>query len=432
MKRIVQLTLYPLKAPRHGGQLRCAAIARRYRQLGFEVETIAVMHDDAYRGERARNDIVLPASLPFWKQHLARFIDLQTGDCLAGDASSFAAFSALLERLRPDVLQLEQPWLYPAVRRWLDGRADAARPHLVYSSQNIEAKLKRDEMPADADPVAYQAEIRRVERLESDVARAADLVLACTAEDLIELHAMAGADREHAFAQVPNAIEPFEPDPSRVASVRQKFGLAGYPLFVGSAHPPNAEGFWQMLAPSLAILRPDEQIVVAGGVGHILRQHRAYAAWSGINEPRLRTLGQVAHDELVALIGGASVILLPITTGGGSNLKTAEAIYSGKPVLATPHALRGYGDAGRWPSVTVAANADAFRRALRELLDRPAVTPSAQHALAREEVTWTRALAPLDAAIRALFRHADDEGRPDVRERRATIGAAISRKGGVD
>ncbi|RYD16205.1 MAG: glycosyltransferase [Lysobacteraceae bacterium] len=404
--RVLQLVTYPLKSPRHGGQLRCAAIRERYRELGLEVETVAVLHGNDYRpDEHERHDIVLSPDHPGFDPAFPRMTDLQRGRVLAGDARAFAAFRDLVERLRPDLVQLEQPWLYPAVRRWFDERRlDAARrPRLVYSSQNIEWKLKRDEMPAaHAADTAYLREVAAVEALERELVRAADLVIACTDEELAELRAMAG-EPVHASEWVTarNAIAPFAPDPARIAAMRQRLGLERYALFVGSAHPPNVDGFWNMLAPSLAFLRPDEKIVVAGGVGHMLRQHPVYAAWSGINEPRLAVLGEVERDDLVALLGGAATILLPITTGGGSNLKTAEAIYSGRPVLATPHALRGYGDASRWPTLTLADTADSFRLRLRESLDGPERVPPADHARIRIEVTWARALAPLaDAVLR--------------------------------
>lgn len=404
MIRIAQLTIYPLESPRHGGQLRCAAIREHYLEAGFEVETIAVMREDAYRTERGARDIALPMALSGWKPHLARFIDLHIGECLAEDEGAFAAFAALLDRQRPDVVQLEQPWLYPAVRRWLARRSDTARPPLlVYSSQNIEWKLKRAELSSSSAPDAAAAgEIARVEACERALAQAADLIVACTDAELAELRELAGDDRTRAFAVAPNAIAPFVPDPGRMAAMRQRLGLTRYPLFVGSAHPPNSDGFWQMLAPSLAFLRPDEKVVVAGGVGHILRQHGTYAAWTGINEPRLAVLGELERADLLALIGGAAVILLPITTGGGSNLKTAEAIYSGKPVLATPHALRGYGKSEQWPTITVAATPDAFRRSLRELLDRDAPGEPANYDAIREQVTWHRSLAPLVKAVRLL------------------------------
>jgi FkbM family methyltransferase len=444
--RLLQLTTYPLKDPRHGGQLRCAAIRERYLELGIDVETMAVMHEGAYRGERERHDIVLSAELPQWNPRLPRFIDLHTGDCLAS-APAFDGFAAQLNRLRPETIQLEQPWLYPAVRRWFDrcGFSDATRPRVIYSSQNIEWRLKRDEMAADiADTGAYASEIDRVRALERELVRAADLVVACTDEELAELQSMAGdAVSTRAWVTAHNAIAPFTPDPVRVAAMKQRLGLERYPLFVGSAHPPNVDGFWQMLAPSLAFLRPDEKIVVAGGVGHMLRQHPLYAAWSGINEPRLAILGEVERDDLLGLLGGAAAILLPITTGGGSNLKTAEAIYSGRPAVATPHALRGYGEAARWPTITVADTAGDFRHALRALLDGTAPVVPTGYERIREDVTWARALGPLARTVDAWSRHMPatpavatstrtDTGPADVEARLARIRALIVRKGGID
>ncbi len=403
--RLLLLTTYPLKVPRHGGQLRSAAIRRLLRTLGVEVRTVAVLHGGDYRpGEHEGDDLVLPADSPFFDPAYPRLTDLQRGRMLAAVGPAWSAFRKRLDEVRPDIIQLEQPWLFPAVRRWLDeGVADAARPpRLVYSSQNIEWKLKRDEMPPELpDRTAYLAQVARVEALEHEVVRAADMVVACTDGELAELRAMAGDDRRaRAWVTAANAIEPYAPDPARTAAMQARLGLARYPLFVGSAHPPNVDGFWEMLAPSLAFLRPGERIVVAGGVGHLLRQHRRYAEWSGINEPRLLVLGEVERADLDALLGGAAVVILPITTGGGSNLKTAEAIYSGRPVLATPHALRGYGDASRWPTIRVADDADGFRRALRERLDAPPPTLPAGYEAIRRQVTWEVALAPLAEAFR--------------------------------
>lgn len=446
--RVLQLATYPLKVPRHGGQLRCAAIRECYRGLGFEVETVAVLHGNDYRpAEHERNDIVLSPDHPGFDPAFPRMTDLQRGRVLASDARAWAGFRDLLDRLRPQLVQLEQPWLYPAVRRWLEERAfdERDRPRLVYSSQNIEWKLKRDEAPAGvAADAAYAREVAAVEALERELVRAADLVVACTDEELAELRALAGdAAPTRAWVTAHNAIAPFTPDPARVAAMKQRLGLERYPLFVGSAHPPNVDGFWRMLAPSLAFLRPDEKIVVAGGVGHILRQHPLYAAWNGINEPRLAILGEVERDDLVALLGGAAAIVLPITTGGGSNLKTAEAIYSARPVLATPHALRGYGEASRWPTITVADTAADFRLALRALLDGTGPVVPAGYERMREDVTWVRALEPLARTVDAWSRHmpatpaaatstGTDAGPADVEARIARIRAMIQRKGGID
>ncbi|HEU4663268.1 MAG TPA: glycosyltransferase [Dokdonella sp.] len=408
MKRIVQLTTYPLKTPRHGGQLRCAAIRACYRDAGFEVATVAAIHGSDYRpADLERDDLVLPADHAAFDPRLARFVDLQSGELIAhDDGPIWRAFARTLDRLAPDAIAFEQPWLYPAARRWIDARvaAGAPPPRLVYSSQNIEWKLKRDECAGGTRDAMQADAVARVERLEREAVRHADLVVACTDEELAELRAMDEAPQARAWVVAHNAIAPFEADPQRVADVRRRLGIDRYAVFVGSAHPPNADGFWRMLAPSLAFLRPDERIVVVGGVVNFLRAHPVYRAWPAIDEPRLVTPGEIERDDLVALIGGAHVILLPITTGGGSNLKTAEAIYSGRPVLATPHALRGYGDAARWPTITVAADADAFRRSLRAMLDRDTPGVPANHASIREIVTWQHSLVPLADAVRSLGR----------------------------
>jgi len=449
MTRLVQLTPYPLKAPRHGGQLRCAAIRDCYRGLGIEVETIAVMHEDHHRNERERNDIALPAGLRTWRADMPRFVDLQTGVGLAGDERAFEGFAALLARLRPDAIQFEQPWLYPAVMRWLDlqGFDAQSRPRLIYSSQNIEWKLKRDECASGTAMAAadFEHETARVRALEQEIVAHCDLVVACTDDDQAELRALAGdaATSTRSYVTAHNAIAPYSATPDRVRGMQRRLGLERYPLFIGSAHPPNADGFWSMLAPSLGFLRPDEKIVVAGGVSRLLREHVVYRAWSGINEPRLALLGELERIDLDALLEGASVIVLPITTGGGSNLKTAEAIYSGKPVLATPHALRGYGSAERWPTLTVARTPDAFRRALREMLDQPAPAPVADYDRIRVEVTWQRALIPLAGAIGHLLglpsaapveRAATriKSTREDLHGRLAHIAAVVQQRGGID
>ena len=400
MTRLVQLTTYPLKSPRHGGQLRCAAIRERYRRIGIEVNSVAVLHEGHYRAaDREADDIALPIESTHWNPKLTNFTDLQIGRFLDADNAVRERFFALLRRLRPDVIQLEQPWLFAAVRRYLDAlRAEGLRrPLLVYSSQNIEWKLKRDDVASRSAP-GYESEVEVVRALERDVVSHADVVVACTADELDELRAMASStDRRYVIAA--NAIAPFPADPKRTHALMQRHGLGRYPIFVGSAHPPNADGFWEMLAPSLAFLRPDEKIVVAGGVGHLLRNHAIYRAWSGINEPRLAVLGEIEREDLVALLYGASAILLPITTGGGSNLKTAEAIYSGNPVIATTHALRGYGDAGQWPTLTVADTPDAFRRLVRARLDAPAPSAPDGYDRIREHVIWDTALTSLAAEM---------------------------------
>ena len=49
-------------------------------------------------------------------------------------------------------------------------------------------------------------------------------------------------------------------------------------------------------------------------------------------------------------------MLLPITYGGGSNLKTAEALLTGHPIIATAKAFRGCEVFTDMPGMIIAGN----------------------------------------------------------------------------
>src|SRR5690606_28273039 len=96
----------------------------------------------------------------------------------------------------------------------------------------------------------------------------------------------------------------------------------GYALFCASAHPPNMTGFFNMLGGGFGSLKPDERLIVAGGAGpEIIKDNRLKPS-SKLAE-RLVVTGLVSQSCLAGLIDGATSIILPITQGGGTNLKTA-------------------------------------------------------------------------------------------------------------
>jgi hypothetical protein len=54
---------------------------------------------------------------------------------------------------------------------------------------------------------------------------------------------------------------------------------------------------------------------------------------------------------------------------GGSNLKTAEALISGLPVVGTSQAFRGFADFADLPHIAVADTPEAFAAGIRHALD---------------------------------------------------------------
>jgi glycosyltransferase involved in cell wall biosynthesis len=80
-------------------------------------------------------------------------------------------------------------------------------------------------------------------------------------------------------------------------------------------------------------------------------------------------------DDLDAAYRSAAAVLLPTTEGHGISIKMIEAMSSGAPLIATPHAFRGSGlNPAEFANVALASDAAAFAGALRRAaasLDAP-------------------------------------------------------------
>ena len=397
---VLILTTYPYAMPLQGGQVRVANIARTYATAGFRVQSISVYAEESAADvAEAAKDVPFPADSPFrlfHGRHEPHLIDLQTGHFAAGDASGFARIRALIAE-PPAVIHLEQPWLLPLVERLMnEGVATGAR--LVYGSQNIEWRLK--EQVLQRKPMEGVAEaIEEIRRIEERACGLADLVLACSAADQAALIAM-GARR---CLLAGNGIAR---DEVRVALARKwRKALPGrFALFVSSSHPPNITGFVECLGTSLAFLPPDQAICVAGGVGRHIAPAFETGPWREVNRGRLRVLGFLDPPNLAALKSLAHLFILPIREGGGSNIKAAEALNSGKHVLGTAVGLRGFEVlTQQLDGVHVENDPGRFRAELTRLLGSPPLLPDPALAPLRDSLLWHNTLSGLSAAVLKLL-----------------------------
>src|SRR5207245_3808081 len=142
--------------------------------------------------------------------------------------------------------------------------------------------------------------------------------------------------------------------------------------FVGSYHLPNFDGFVRMAGPDLGYLPPDAETCVVGDVCHLLRDPEVggFGPFPGANASRLQLLGAVSDEDKAALLDLVNVILLPVTCGGGSNLKTVEALLARKPIVATRYAFRSYEEFQDLPHVQLADEPDEFKRSIVRCLTR--------------------------------------------------------------
>jgi hypothetical protein len=120
-----------------------------------------------------------------------------------------------------------------------------------------------------------------------------------------------------------------------------------------------------------------------------------------LNARRVHVVGILDAADLAALKDMAHTFVLPVTSGGGSNLKTAEALYARRNVVATPFAMRGFEAFGDLPGLTVVAPGLAFAQAVAHSLSRPVPPADAATRARCEHLPCSHALAPLMAAVGA-------------------------------
>ncbi|MEJ6021937.1 glycosyltransferase [Ramlibacter sp. PS4R-6] len=397
-RRVLVLGSYPAVNPRHGGQVRLSQVAQAYAARGFDVKQASFFPAHAFYTDSRMGpaDVPLPVqSLRLWRGEPSEWVeDLASGEVAAATPARVEA----LERyaVQADVVHLEQPWLLPLVERLRErGRIGAFR--LVYGSQNIEHELKRAILRQNR--VHEEEDIAgAVQALERRCAEQAALVAAVTAEDAAVL---AGWTRAP-IVLAPNGIAPWTSDPARRQRWSQRIGPAPFALYVGSAHPPNVQGFCDCFGASLAALSPIHRVVIAGHVSEFILRTPWFKEWKSLNERRTVAVGVLSQEDLSAVRDLAHAFLLPVTAGGGSNLKTAEALYSGKHVVASPLAMRGFEGFAGLPGLRVEAPGHAFAAAVADVLEAPARPVERDAREQRDSLTWQHTLRALGEAAEGV------------------------------
>lgn len=386
--RVLQLGPYPIVPRVHGGQRRVGAIQDAYRRRGIRAEYAGIYHAPWY--PRAAGPNRFPAG-PRTMERIEKrpyLNDLVLGEELDQDPVCVTPLLRFWDRFRPDLIQLEHPFLWPSVKRLIE-TGKVRRAPVIYSSHNVESELKqlinRHTLPAGEQESATQA----VRRVEEDLVHHADLVIAVSEEDARTFREW-GA---RCCAVVRNGHDPHPPDPRWIRRWQRRLGSPWKrkrALFISSFHLPNYLGFDEMVGPHLGYLPPDAEVVVAGDIHRLPAFVEAFGPHAPVNCGRVRLLyDELSDDDMAALLQLADVVLLPITSGGGSNLKTVQALLSSRPVLAAPRAFRSFEDYTALPRVHIAETQAQFHEKLQRFMLDPAGHDP-------QEVTpWEPALEPL-------------------------------------
>jgi glycosyltransferase involved in cell wall biosynthesis len=401
-KKVLVVGTYPITLPQHGGQKRLSAIISEYKKNITDVKYTSVFYDGFY-SEYSADDIPLGKT----GRGLVQSSPL-TGDIICGKAIYFdpevkQKFTHLLKMFSPDIIHIEQPYPYLGLKPLL--RELGMDVKLVFGSQNVEGPMKADILRGyGTDQVSIDRAVNEINDVEIELSKDALLVAACTKDDL-KAHEMMGAKK---IVLAPNGVEEPVIQAVSVEYWQRLFSTQGVEqtaVFVGSAHPPNWAGFTSMITTSLGFVKNNQRIVIAGSVSDFADREIGKDKLSIAEATfwlRAYSAGRLSESRLVGLIAQSDVVLLPITEGGGSNLKTAEAIISGKKVVTTSHALRSFEWFSNYPNVWVANSPEEFRQAIVEAFNATPRVRNEEQIRRAESVLWRNCLNSLVEEVSKL------------------------------
>lgn len=258
----------------------------------------------------------------------------------------------------------------------------------VYSSQNFEYGMKAHSLrdhPRGAERIAT------VREAEAFACGASSLIIAVSDEDA---RSFSGSYSFTApIMVIPNGADG-PPNGKRRGKGRRTSGERPVAVFMGSSHGPNIEAA-QWIADTLAPATKDVDFVILGGVADSVTGRKA---------PNVKLAGQVSTAKKSDCLHSARVALNPMSSGSGSNVKVADYLQHGLPVLSTKFGARGY-DLVPEEDMVIAELSD-FGDCLKRLLSSPA---SREKACAERQKRYLHKLS-MDEGGRELHRLVEEHG----------------------
>jgi len=355
--RILILTPRLPWPPIDGGRIAMSRLAEGLQRAGAEVEVLSL-------NPRKQTADSTAAPIP------AQAIDIDTSRFLqpaframfggipfmAARFQSRAFRRALkmtLSRFRPDVVQIESPFLLP----YAEVIRKASNARVTLRSLNVEFRIWEGLAQTERNFIRRYAAKRlaaSVRNLEARHLNTPDTLVPISAADASSFRDL-GCTRPIHVAPCGISITggaPSAGQPNRVG-------------FIGSLDfRPNQEAVrWilEELWPRVLTRFPSAQLSIAGSSPpHWVAQH-----------PSARGIDFRGHvDDAAVFMQTMTVIIAPVFAGGGMRIKTLEGMASGKPVVATRLGAGGIEiEDGR--DIIIAENADSFADAVVRLLRDP-------------------------------------------------------------
>jgi len=395
-KRILIISTYPIENPIHGGQKRARAIFDFYVNIFNKVKFISIYSPLHFKDIGVNDLLITSKTVIKDMENNPLSSDLVIGEAIYKDESIRRKLEKIIIEYMPDIIQIEQ--IYPWAGLELILKKLKIKPKIIYSSHNIEHEMKYS-MFSESKIIGWEKIVKKIKKLELEIIQSADLVFAVSKNDAVKLRIF-GAKK---ICIIPNGISKINPTKEAIehwnhfAKLRNIDKLV---TFVASAHLPNLTGFIELVGLKLEYIPKDTRIMLAGGISNYLQQELSKLNNVNINfwnnaEP----LGYLSEDNLTALIDASYVILLPITSGGGSNLKTAEAILSGKKIVSTDLAFRSFEKYKKLPNIYFANDAESFRKKILLAVNEDMVARTNKEIKLANTVQWKNCFSGLELSL---------------------------------
>jgi polysaccharide biosynthesis protein PslH len=226
----------------------------------------------------------------------------------------------LIDRVRYDVIVLSQIYMASAIPR-------EALSRTVYDSHNVHGKKLTESFGAANRLLRGMGSLvaRKVSAQERFVLREARTTIACSVAD------------ERAFRDLdPEArTEVIENGALLDTAPRRELSKCGRLLFFASLdYRSNVDALRFFIEDVVPHLDGSIEVVVAGS-------NASPAALQVISAAGTRIDYRGYVEDAKALVASATVVIVPLLTGGGTRLKVLEAMGSGIPIVSTSKGVEG-------------------------------------------------------------------------------------------
>jgi len=398
-KTVLILSTYPIKKPFHGGQHRLKNLEIAYQKAGYKTINIAFFDKYGFStNEIGKYDI--PIGIYKNKEYLqinnSYFSDYFIGSFTNSDKNLKYVLN-VLENTNLYIIHLEQPWLFKLAKKIKE--AFNNKIFLVYDSQNIENQLKKQILEETSNNKCSDSIISSIKKLEIEAANYSDLTLVVSNNDLIWLKQNATNSN---LILVPNGVRKIKSSKNQINKISNLIGTNKWLLYTGSAHVPNLTGFLRLLKDKIGFLPPDFKFLIIGGVGHLLEPVLFKGYTSMLNQNKCCLFYNVNNDFMDAAVIGAHAILLPILSGGGSNLKTAEALISGNYIIGTSKSFQSYEEYINLSGIYMSDNRSEFIKNIHKVINKSKLKRSEEEQKRLKKLYWSETTKPLITYLNEL------------------------------